>query len=85
MKQFVLYTIFCNVLLLPPGLASTGSVAAVALATVLLFAKMMLVALVVIAIDTSFAKLRLYKITEYIATGLLVAVLAVFAWTAGLG
>jgi formate hydrogenlyase subunit 4 len=85
MKQFVLYTIFCNVLLLPPGLSSTGSLGSVALALVLLFGKMLLVAAVVVAIDTSFAKLRLYKIPEFIATGLLVAVLAIVAWSAGVG
>ncbi|MHB8152208.1 MAG: respiratory chain complex I subunit 1 family protein [Bacillati bacterium] len=85
MKQFVLYTIFCNVLLIPEGLSSTGSAASVALAAALLFAKMLLVGTVVVAIETSFAKLRLYKIPEFIATGLLVAVLAVFAYAVGVG
>jgi formate hydrogenlyase subunit 4 len=46
---------------------------------------MLLVGGFVVVIDTSFAKLRLYKIPEFIATGLLVAVLAVIAWTARLG
>jgi formate hydrogenlyase subunit 4 len=85
MKQFLLYTIFCNVLFLPPGLAGTGDVAAVALALIVVFAKMLLVGGFVVVIDTSFAKLRLYKIPEFIATGLLVAVLAVVAWTARVG
>jgi len=85
MKQFVLYTIFCTVLLIPEGLSSTGSAASVALAAALLFAKMLLVGTVVVAIETSFAKLRLYKIPEFIATGLLVAVLAVFAYAVGVG
>ncbi|MHB8177136.1 MAG: respiratory chain complex I subunit 1 family protein [Vulcanimicrobiaceae bacterium] len=85
MKQFVLYTIFCNVLLIPEGLSNTGSAASVALAAALLFAKMLLVGTVVVAIETSFAKLRLYKIPEFIATGLLVAVLAVFAYAVGVG
>jgi formate hydrogenlyase subunit 4 len=85
MKQFLLYTIFCNVLFLPPGLASTGAPSAVALAMILVFAKMLLVGAFVVVIDTSFAKLRLYKITEFIATGLLVAVLAIVAWAGHLG
>ncbi|HTW85584.1 MAG TPA: NADH-quinone oxidoreductase subunit H [Candidatus Sulfotelmatobacter sp.] len=85
MKQFVLYTIFCNVLFLPPGLAATGSVGAVALALVTVFGKMLIVGAVVVVIDTSFAKLRLYKITEFIATGLLLAVLAVVTWAARVG
>lgn len=85
MKQFLLYAVFVNVLLLPPGLSSTGSPASVALALLIVFGKMLLVAAVVVAIDTCFAKLRLYKITEFIATGLLVAVLAIVAWAAGVG
>jgi formate hydrogenlyase subunit 4 len=85
MKQFLLYTIFCNVLLLPPGLSSTGTLGSVAAALILVFGKMLLVAIVVVVIETTFAKLRLYKIPEFIATGLLVAVLAVVAWSAGVG
>ena len=85
MKQFLLYTVFVNVLLLPMGLSSDGSVVSVALAVVTLFAKMLAVGAFVVAIETTFAKLRLYKITEFIATGLLVAVLAVFAYVVGVG
>jgi len=85
MKQFLLYTIFVNVLLLPMGLSSSGSVGSVALAVVTLFGKMLIVGAVVAAIETTFAKLRLYKITEFIATGLLIAILAVFAYAVGFG
>lgn len=85
MKQFVLYTIFINVLLLPQGLSNDGSLASVALAVALLFFKMLVVAAAVVAIDTTYAKLRLYKITEFIATGLLVAVLATFVYVIGAG
>lgn len=85
MKQFLLYTVFVNVLLLPYGLSSDGSLSSVLLAVVTLFAKVVLVGLFVVAIDSTFAKLRLYKITEFIATGLLVAVLAVVAYVVGIG
>lgn len=85
MKQFLLYVIFINVLLLPLGLSSDGSLRSVIVAILTLFAKMLAVGLVVAVIDTTFAKLRLYKITEFIATGLLVAVLAVFAYVVGVG
>jgi formate hydrogenlyase subunit 4 len=85
MKQFLLYVIFINVLLLPMGLSSDGSLASVAFAVVSLFAKMLIVAIVIVCIETTFAKLRLYKITEFIGTGLLVAVLAVFAYVVGVG
>ena len=85
MKQFLLYTIFINVLLLPVGLSSTGELFSVLAAVATLFLKMCLVAAGVVIIETTFAKLRLYKITEFIATGLAVAVLAVFAYVAGFG
>ena len=85
MKQFLLYVIFLNVLLLPMGLSSSGTPASVAFAVATLFAKMLAVGLIVVAIETSFAKLRLYKITEFIATGLLVAIVAVFAYAVGVG
>ena len=85
MKQFLLYVVFVNVLLLPMGLSSNGSIGSVAFAIITLFAKMLVVGAVVVAIETTFAKLRLYKITEFIATGLLVAILAVFAFAVGVG
>ncbi|MCL5258736.1 MAG: NADH-quinone oxidoreductase subunit H [Firmicutes bacterium] len=85
MKQFLLYTIFINVLLLPLGLSSNGSLPSVLFAVVTLFAKMLAVGLVVATIETTFAKLRLYKIPDFIATGLLVAILAVFAYVVGVG
>jgi formate hydrogenlyase subunit 4 len=84
-KQFLLYTIFLNVLLIPQGLSADGRPASVGFAIVTLFAKMLLVGAVVTAIDTTFAKLRLYKVVEFIATGLLVALLAVVAYVAGFG
>jgi formate hydrogenlyase subunit 4 len=85
MKQFLLYVIFLNVLLLPMGLSSSGSLASVVFAVVSLFVKMLAVGLFVAAIDVSFAKLRLYKIAEFIATGLLIAIVAVFAYVVGVG
>ncbi|MGH7706710.1 MAG: respiratory chain complex I subunit 1 family protein [Vulcanimicrobiaceae bacterium] len=85
MKQFLLYVIFINVLLLPMGLDSSGSPRTVGFAVVTLLAKMLVVGGFIVLIETSFAKLRLYKIPEFIATGLLVAVLAVFAYVVGVG
>lgn len=83
MKQFLLYVIFVNVLFLPFGLSSNGEALSVVLAIVFLFLKMLIVAAVVVFIEVTYAKLRLYKITEFIATGLLVAVLATFVYVIG--
>jgi formate hydrogenlyase subunit 4 len=65
------------------GLSSDGELASVILAIVLLFLKMLIVAAVVVTIEVTYAKLRLYKITEFIATGLLVAILATFVYVIG--
>jgi len=85
MKQFLLYTILVNILLLPRGLSDDGSLSTVLLAIVFLFLKTLVLAAFVVIIDTTYAKLRLYKITEFIATGLLVAVLATFVYVIGAG
>ncbi len=76
-KQLVLYTIFANVLLVPWGLASTGRLDDVLLAIALLFAKALAIGAAVVVIESSFAKLRLYKIPEFTAASFLFAVLAV--------
>lgn len=77
-KQLVLYTIFLNVFVAPWGLASTTRFDAVALAIVALLGKATLLGIVVAIIDNAFAKLRLFKITEFVAGAFLLAVLAIF-------
>jgi formate hydrogenlyase subunit 4/hydrogenase-4 membrane subunit HyfE len=77
MKQLILYTILVNVLLVPWGLSSTHRLDQVLLAIVLLFLKALGVGLAVVVIESSFAKLRLYKIPEFTVASFLLAVLAV--------
>lgn len=77
MKQLVLYIILINVLAAPWGLASSGELVAVVLAVLALVGKAICVGGVVSVIDNSFAKLRLFKITEFISAAFLLAVLAV--------
>jgi len=83
-KQLVLYTILLNVFI-AWGLASTAALDEVAWAAVSLLAKAVLVGVAVAVIDTSFAKLRLFKITEFVAASFLLAVLAVFTLLLGGG
>ncbi|MHB8245988.1 MAG: respiratory chain complex I subunit 1 family protein [Acidimicrobiales bacterium] len=85
MKQLILYTILINVFVAPWGLAASGSPGAVALAIPALLGKAMLLGLVFAVIDNSFSKLRLFKITEFIAAAFLLAVLAVLVFYAGGG
>ncbi|WP_155826956.1 respiratory chain complex I subunit 1 family protein [Jongsikchunia kroppenstedtii] len=76
-KQFVFYTIFCNVFVAPWGMASTGEVTAVVPAIFAIVGKGCLVGVVVAVLDNMFAKLRLYKISEFVSAAFLFAVLAV--------
>jgi formate hydrogenlyase subunit 4 len=85
LKQFILYTILANVFLAPWGLASSQHLGSVLLAIVSLLAKATVVGVVVAVIDNSFAKLRLFKITEFVAAAFLLAVLGVFTLYLGGG
>ncbi|MGO9901089.1 MAG: NADH-quinone oxidoreductase subunit H [Solirubrobacteraceae bacterium] len=86
-RQLVLYTIFANVLLAPWGLASSGRLADVVLAIALLAGKALAISIVVIVIECSFAKLRLYKLPEFTVVSFMLAVLAVviFLFQPGFG
>lgn len=77
-KQLVFYTIFLNVFVAPWGLASTTRLSTVLVAIVALLAKAVVLGVVVAVIDNTFAKLRLFKITEFVAAAFLLAVLAIF-------
>jgi formate hydrogenlyase subunit 4/hydrogenase-4 membrane subunit HyfE len=76
-KQLLLFTIFMNVLVVPWGLAGSGRLGVVLLAIGLLFVKALGVGSVVVVIESSFAKLRLYKIPEFTVASFMLAVLAV--------
>jgi formate hydrogenlyase subunit 4 len=84
-KQLVLYVIFINVFIAPWGLASTPGLGAVLLAILALIGKAIGVGVVVAIIDDSFAKLRLFKITEFVAAAFLLSVIAVFTLYLGGG
>ncbi len=80
MKQLILYVILANVLLVPWGLAGTHRLGDVLIAIALLFAKALGIGAAVVVIESSFAKLRLYKIPEFTVAGFLLAVLAVITF-----
>ena len=84
-KQLILYTIFVNVFVAPWGLAATQQAGAVALAIAALIGKAVLLGVVIAVIDNSFAKLRLFKITEFASAAFLLAVLGVFTLYLGGG
>ena len=85
MKQLILYTILVDVFVAPWGLAGDGRPASVALAVPALLGKAIAVGCVFAVIDNSFSKLRLFKITEFLAAAFLFAVLAVLVFYLGGG
>ncbi|THF58175.1 respiratory chain complex I subunit 1 family protein [Ollibium composti] len=83
MKQFILYTIFCNVLILPWGLSAQGTAigALGALGAILL--KFLLVALAVVVVETIQSRLRFYRYQEPLAASFLLAVVAIISTQLG--
>lgn len=76
MKFFVLMNIFLNVLVTPWGLASTVQLSAVLLAVPLVLFKILLFIIFLVLIESSLAKLRLFRISEYMSTAFIIAVIA---------
>jgi formate hydrogenlyase subunit 4 len=83
MKQLILFVLLLNVFLVPWGMARTRTVPALALAILVLAVKALVLGCVIAVIDNSFAKLRLFKITEFVAAAFLLAVIAVFTLFVG--
>ncbi|HTS72972.1 MAG TPA: NADH-quinone oxidoreductase subunit H [Gaiellaceae bacterium] len=77
MKQLILYVILLDALVVPWGISQSRSLGDVLLAVLYLFLKAAGLGLVVVGIESSFAKLRLYKIPEFTVAAFLLAVLAV--------
>lgn len=79
MKQFILYTIFCNVLVLPWALSIHGTAVGELGAATALLGKFALVAGAVIVVETAQSRLRFYRYQELLAASFLLAALAVIA------
>jgi formate hydrogenlyase subunit 4 len=85
MKQLILYTILIDVFVAPWGLAGDRRPISVGLAIPALLGKAIAVGCIFAIIDNSFSKLRLFKITEFLAAAFLFAVLAVLVFYLGGG
>jgi formate hydrogenlyase subunit 4 len=79
MKQFILYTIFCNVLTLPWGLSQRGTAIGALGAAAGLFIRMLLVVCVVVVVETAQSRLRFFRYQEPLAASFMLAVLAIAA------
>jgi formate hydrogenlyase subunit 4 len=76
MKTFVLLCIFLNVLVTPWGLAHEQSLGAVLQAIPLVLLKMFCFVLVLVIIESSLSKLRLFRIAEFLGAAFITSVAA---------
>ncbi|MGH9342537.1 MAG: respiratory chain complex I subunit 1 family protein [Terriglobia bacterium] len=79
MKFLVLACIFLNVLLAPWGLANDLQFAHLLLAVPLILFKILLFTVVLVMIETSLAKLRLFRISEFLGAAFIISVAAMIA------
>jgi formate hydrogenlyase subunit 4 len=79
MKQFIIYTIFSNVFLLPWALSRRGLAAGALAAAGALFVKFLVVALAVVFVETAQSRLRYYRYQEPLGASFLLAILAIVA------
>lgn len=79
MKFLVLLCIFLNVLVTPWGLAKQQALADVLLAVPLVLLKIFCFVLVLVYIESSLSKLRLFRITEFLGAAFVTSVVAMIA------
>ncbi len=78
MKLFVMASIFMNVFAIPWGLGgSARSIVGGLVAVPILLGKLSICGLVIVVIDTSFAKLRFFRIAEFVGAAFLLALVGV--------
>ncbi len=77
MKLFLLSSIFMNVFVLPWGLGNGADLLSVVVGIAALAGKLALCGLAIIVIDTSFAKLRFFRIAEFLGAAFLLALVGV--------
>ncbi len=80
MKLFVLLCIFLNVLVAPWGLAQGTGLSDVLLAIPLVLLKILAFVLVLVVVESSLAKLRLFRISEFLGAAFVISVAAMITW-----
>jgi formate hydrogenlyase subunit 4 len=79
MKLFVLMCIYLNVLVTPWGLARVQTIGAVFMAVPFVLFKIFCFLLVLVVIESSLSKLRLFRITEFLGAAFITSVAAMIA------
>lgn len=77
MKFFLMSAIFMNVFVFPWGLGNATSIIGGLVAVPVVLCKLAVCGLVVVVIDTSFAKLRFFRIAEFLGAAFLIALVGV--------
>ena len=77
MKLFLMSSIFMNVFVIPWGLGTSSDVPSALLAIPVLLGKLALCGLAIVVIDTSFAKLRFFRIAEFLGAAFLLALVGI--------
>lgn len=77
MKLFILSAIFMNVFVLPGGLGSATSLVGGLIGTGMVLGKLALCGAAIVIIDSSFAKLRFFRIAEYLGGAFLLALIGI--------
>ncbi len=77
MKLFLLSSIFMNVFVIPWGLGHADSIAGGVEGALALLGKLVVCGLAIVVIDCSFAKLRLFRIAEFIGASFLFALIGI--------
>jgi formate hydrogenlyase subunit 4 len=77
MKLFLLSTILMNVFVIPWGLGSSTSLVSALIAIPVLAGKLALAGAAIVIIDTSFAKLRFFRIAEFLGAAFLLALVGI--------
>ena len=80
LKQFLLYSVFLNVFLLPWGMFAQPTVWFAVANIGVLFAKLLFLVAVVVVLEATVAKVRLFKIRDFLALSFSLAILSVFAF-----
>jgi len=78
-KQFILYTIFCNVLVFPWGLSVKGTAVGILATAAVLMVKFFIVGAAMVIVETTQSRLRFYRYQEPLAASFLLAILAIIA------
>lgn len=83
MKLFVVLVVWLNVLVLPPGLATSIAPLPLAIAIASLAGKMLGAALLIVGIESALAKIRILRVPEFLGASFVLSVLALVVFSLG--